>query len=140
MCSVCPDAQGDLCTMSIRAGSLADDFGVGWRIVLHDASAAVDIARRRGAGNLKHIAMQEFWLQGVALGDRSWPIFCVSGFDACSKADLGGPDLGGRIGQAPWASQPKSELETWNVAQSRAWRPMVGEVATFPAGQTSGRP
>lgn len=55
--------QGD-CVLSLAA-----DFEIGLRIVLHAAaSAAVGTTRRRAAQELKHIVVQEFGHQGVVQG------------------------------------------------------------------------
>lgn len=51
--------------------SSAAEFGVEWRIGFHaDASAAVGITQRRGAGKFKHTAVQEILLQGVVQDAR----------------------------------------------------------------------
>lgn len=67
-----PYAPNRASAEALGAQSFASDFGVELRIVLHtDAFAAIGIARRPGAGKLKHIGVQEMWLQGVVRGGRA---------------------------------------------------------------------
>ena len=48
----------------IGLGSMASDFGVDMKVVMYaDSSAAIAIAKRRGAGKLRHINIGLLWIQ-----------------------------------------------------------------------------
>ena len=48
----------------IGVGSMAADLGADLKVVMHaDSSAAIAIAKRRGAGKLRHINIGLLWIQ-----------------------------------------------------------------------------
>ena len=51
-------------SISLGLISIAADLGFKWSLSLHtDATAAIGIARRRGLGKVRHLAVADLWVQ-----------------------------------------------------------------------------